>query len=122
MPYLKRDAAFRRHFRECDALLFDDLNFLATKKATQEEFLHKLDALVADDRQVVLTCDVHPKLADEFKTMYGNLTNGQFVTLVYQNVLDRNPKPADHAYWKGQLDQGVINRGRLMTLFSESAE
>jgi chromosomal replication initiator protein len=59
-------AGFRRHFRECDALLFDDLNFLASKKATQEEFLHTLDALVADDRQVVLTCDVHPKLADEF--------------------------------------------------------
>lgn len=58
----------------------------------------------------------------EFKKMYGNLTNGQFVTLVYQNVLDRNPTPADHAYWKGQLDQGAINRGRLMTLFSESGE
>ncbi|HEX7134923.1 MAG TPA: DUF4214 domain-containing protein, partial [Iamia sp.] len=41
----------------------------------------------------------------EFKDMYGNLTNGQFVNLVYQNVLDRNPSPADHAYWKGQLDQ-----------------
>jgi hypothetical protein len=58
----------------------------------------------------------------EFKTMYGNLTNGQFVTLVYQNVLDRNPSPTDHAYWKGQLDQGIVNRGRLMTLFSESPE
>jgi hypothetical protein len=58
----------------------------------------------------------------EFKTMYGSLTNGEFVTLVYQNVLDRDPSIADHAYWKGQLDQKVINRGRLMTLFSESAE
>jgi len=58
----------------------------------------------------------------EFKTMYGNLTNAEFVTLVYQNVLDRSPSNADHAYWKGQLDQGKVNRGRLMTLFSESAE
>ena len=54
--------------------------------------------------------------------MYGNLTNGDFVTLVYQNVLDRNPTPGDKAYWKGQLDQGTINRGKLMTQFSESAE
>jgi hypothetical protein len=58
----------------------------------------------------------------EFKAMYGNLSNAQFVTLVFQNVLDRAPSGADHAYWKGQLDQQIVNRGRLMTLFSESPE
>ncbi len=58
--------AFRKHFRECDALLIDDLNFLAGKKATQEEFLHTFDALLADGRQMVLTCDCHPRLADDF--------------------------------------------------------
>jgi chromosomal replication initiator protein len=58
--------AFRKQFRECDALLVDDLHFLATKKATQEEFLHTFDALLADGRQVVLTCDCHPRLADDF--------------------------------------------------------
>jgi chromosomal replication initiator protein len=58
--------AFRKHFRECDALLLDDLHFLATKKATQEEFLHTFDALQADGKQVVLTCDCHPRLADDF--------------------------------------------------------
>src|SRR5262249_1779435 len=35
--------AFRRFFRASDVLLLDDLNFLATKKATQEEFLHTFD-------------------------------------------------------------------------------
>jgi chromosomal replication initiator protein len=58
--------AFRRHFRECDALLVDDLHFLARKRATQEEFLHTFDALLADGRQMVLTCDCHPRLADDF--------------------------------------------------------
>ena len=58
--------AFRKHFRECDALLMDDLHFLASKKATQEEFLHTFDALLADGRQLVLTCDCHPRLADDF--------------------------------------------------------
>ena len=58
--------AFRKHFRECDALLMDDLQFLAGKKATQEEFLHTFDALLADGRQMVLTCDCHPRLADDF--------------------------------------------------------
>jgi chromosomal replication initiator protein len=59
-------AAFRKHFRECDALLVDDIHFLAGKKATQEEFLHTFDALQADGKQVVVTCDCHPRLADQY--------------------------------------------------------
>jgi len=57
---------FRKQFRECDALLLDDLHFLASKRATQEEFLHTFDTLQADGRQMVLTCDCHPRLADDF--------------------------------------------------------
>jgi chromosomal replication initiator protein len=44
----------------------DDLHFLAGKPATQDEFLHTFDALHADNKQVVVTCDCHPRLADEF--------------------------------------------------------
>jgi len=62
---LGKMSAFRRQFRECSTLLLDDLHFLATRKATQEEFLHTFDALVADGRQVVVTTDCHPRLADE---------------------------------------------------------
>jgi chromosomal replication initiator protein len=58
--------SFRRQFRDCDALLIDDLHFLAKKRATQEEFLHTFDVLIADSRPMVLTCDCHPRLADEF--------------------------------------------------------
>jgi chromosomal replication initiator protein len=58
-------SAFRKHFRECDALLLDDLHFLASKPATQEEFFHTLDALLANNKQLVVTCDCHPRLADE---------------------------------------------------------
>ena len=59
-------AAFRKYFRDCDALLLDDLNFLASKPATQEEFLHTFDSLQAEGRQIVVSCDCHPKLAGEF--------------------------------------------------------
>jgi chromosomal replication initiator protein len=62
---LGKMAAFRRQFRDCTALLLDNLNFLATKRATQEEFLHTFDALTSDGRQVVVTTDCHPRLADE---------------------------------------------------------
>jgi chromosomal replication initiator protein len=62
---LGKMSAFRRQYRDCSALLLDNLNFLATKRATQEEFLHTFDSLVADGRQVVVTTDCHPRLADE---------------------------------------------------------
>lgn len=58
--------AFRKKYRDCDSLLIDDLNFLAKKKATSEEFLHTLDSLQNAGTQVVITCDCHPKYADRF--------------------------------------------------------
>jgi chromosomal replication initiator protein len=64
--HLHKLNAFRKQFRDCDALLLDDLHFLAKKQATQEEFLHTLDALQMEQRPVVLTTDCHPRLADHF--------------------------------------------------------
>jgi chromosomal replication initiator protein len=59
--------AFRKYFRECDGLLVDDLDFLTTRKrASQEEFLHTFDALLAGNKQLVVTCDCHPRLVDTF--------------------------------------------------------
>jgi chromosomal replication initiator protein len=59
-------AAFRKQFRACDALLVDDVGFFARKQATQEEFLHTLDALQTEQRPIVLTTDCHPRLAEDF--------------------------------------------------------
>src|SRR5262249_57087252 len=64
--HLGKLGAFRKHFRECDALLIDDLHFLAGKRATQEEFLHTFDALHTEGRQVVVACDCHPRLTEQF--------------------------------------------------------
>jgi chromosomal replication initiator protein len=57
--------AFRKQYRDADALLLDDLHFLAGKKATQEEFLHTFDSLQRDGKQLVVSCDCHPKLSDD---------------------------------------------------------
>jgi chromosomal replication initiator protein len=56
---------FRRQFRDCSALLLDDLHNLATAAGSQKEFLHTFDALVSDGRQVVVTMDCHPRLTEE---------------------------------------------------------
>lgn len=66
--------AFRAKFRGCDVLLVDDVDFLEGKKGIQEEFLHTIQQLEADGRQVVLTSDRHPKLltrlCDELMTRF----------------------------------------------------
>jgi chromosomal replication initiator protein len=61
-----KQTAFRKHFRSGDVFLLDDLHFLAKKRATQEEFLHTFDALMTEGKQVVLSCDCHPRLNDDF--------------------------------------------------------
>jgi chromosomal replication initiator protein len=66
--------AFRARYRGAGALLVDDIHFLAAKKATQDEFLHTFNALVADGAPIVLTSDQHPrqiaKLTDELATRF----------------------------------------------------
>lgn len=57
----------------------------------------------------------------EFVSRYGALDNAGFVTLVYQNVLGRNPDASGFTYWLGRLNAGVL-RGQMMIGFSESTE
>jgi Ca2+-binding RTX toxin-like protein len=57
----------------------------------------------------------------EFQNVYGALNNSQFVTLLYQNVLNRTPDPAGLASWVAQLNAGA-SRAEVVTGFSESAE
>ncbi|HWJ62150.1 MAG TPA: DUF4214 domain-containing protein [Acidimicrobiales bacterium] len=59
--------------------------------------------------------------SSEFKTKYGSVSNDAFITLVYQNVLERDPDGPGKAHWVGRLEDGVT-RGEMMTAFSESNE
>jgi chromosomal replication initiator protein len=52
---------FKRAYRDADVLLLDDVQFLASKAKTEEEFFHTFNALYDNGRQLVLTCDRFPR-------------------------------------------------------------
>lgn len=67
-------APFKEKYRKCDVLLIDDIQFLAGKEQTQEEFFHTFSALYESDKQIILTSDRPPKdikpLSDRLKTRF----------------------------------------------------
>ncbi len=65
---------FREHFRECDLLIIDDIQFLAGKDSTQEEFFHTFNELHQAKKQIIITSDRQPNkiknLAERIRTRF----------------------------------------------------
>lgn len=59
-----RQDEFKVFYRNVDALLIDDIHFLAGKERTQDEFFHTFNALIDSRKQIVLTCDRYPRELD----------------------------------------------------------
>ena len=60
--------------------------------------------------------------SQEFQLRYGSLDNTAFVTLVYNNVLNRAPDPAGLAQWVAWLNAGTYSRADVMNGFITSPE
>lgn len=61
--------------------------------------------------------------SQEFKLKYGeNLSNGEFVTKIYNNVLHRDPDQGGYDYWLSQIDSGSMTKSAVLAGFAESNE
>ena len=67
-------ASFKEKYRSADVLLIDDVQFIAGKESTQEEFFHTFNVLYESDKQIILTSDRPPKdinpLEDRLRTRF----------------------------------------------------
>ncbi len=60
----KDTMAFKEQFRSVDVLMIDDIQFICGKDSTQEEFFHTFNALVDNNRQVIVSADKSPSDLD----------------------------------------------------------
>ncbi|MCX6874816.1 MAG: chromosomal replication initiator protein DnaA [Verrucomicrobia bacterium] len=101
---------FRRRYRHSDVLLIDDVQFLAGKERSQEEFFHTFNTLLDGRNQVILTCDrpaceiksLEPRLVSRFEC---GLTVEMQPPLIETRMAILKRKAAD---WKVRVDETVL--------------
>ena len=63
----KDTMSFKEQFRSVDVLMIDDIQFICGKESTQEEFFHTFNALIDQNKQVIVSADKSPSDLDDMK-------------------------------------------------------
>ena len=104
---------FREKYRNIDVLLIDDIQFIADKRSTQEEFFHTFNALYEAGKQIVLSSDKPPKdielLEERLKSRFDWGITADILAPDYETRLAILRK-------KTQLDNILINDDILSTI------
>ncbi len=108
--------AFKHAYRDADVLLIDDVQFLASKARTEEEFFHTFNALYERGRQLVLTCDRLPRALVSVE---------QRLRERFEAGLVADIKPPDHATRvtilrkRAALDEVVLAEPAVLELIAD---
>jgi chromosomal replication initiator protein len=81
---------FKEKMRSIDVLIVDDLQFVAGKESTQQEFMNSFNSLVEDNKQVILVCDRSPlDLENIDEKLKSRITSGMIVNFKRPDFQDR---------------------------------
>ena len=82
--------AFKEKMRSIDVLIVDDVQFISGKDGTQQEFMNCFNALVSENKQVVLICDRCPSSLDNIdEKLKSRISGGMIVQLQQPDFSDR---------------------------------
>ncbi len=80
--------SFKEKFRSIDLLMIDDIQFICGKESTQEEFFYTFNALIDNNRQIVISCDRSPialdNIEDRIKSRLGHGLVADVHTTTYE--------------------------------------
>lgn len=112
----KTQTEFRDKYRNADVLMVDDVQFLANKPGTQEEFFHTFNALQASGSQIILTSDKPPKEIPHLEERLCSRFEGGLVTDISRPDLETRT-----AILRRKVEDGMIRVDNdVLTLIAEN--